>query len=395
MKKKIVITGIVLVAVVILAVVCYNIYRYPATFRRLSNQSLNEEQVNELKDEILAKADKKILVAYFSYSGTTQQVATSLSEKTGADLFEITPKNSYSNVYTQSNSEIRRGVKPALAQEVSNMDAYDIVFVGYPVWWHATPAPINSFLESYDLTGKLIIPFCTSGESDISETMPTFLDSCDGLAVFGQKRISSISQIDAWLEELQLNSSTQEIAETFEVSETSGIPETTLSELPSVDGKILIVYFSWSSSGNTEKMANCIGEQTGGDLFALEPLNPYPTDYNQCGEVAKIERDENARPEIANLPESISEYDTIFVGYPIWWHTAPMIIGTFLENYDLSGVEIYPFSQSASMDTEQFHNSMEFVRENAVGANVHDGLFVKAEDTNGIQEYLKANGFVK
>ena len=212
MKKKIMITGIVLVAVVILAVASYNIYRYPATFRRLSNQSLNEEQVNELKDEILAKADKKILVAYFSYSGTTKQVATSLSEKTGADLFEITPQNSYSNVYTQSNSEIRRGVKPVLAQEVSNMDAYDIVFVGYPVWWHATPAPINSFLESYDLTGKLIIPFCTSGESDISETMPTFLDSCDGLAVFGQKRISSISQIDAWLEELQLNSSTSEVA---------------------------------------------------------------------------------------------------------------------------------------------------------------------------------------
>lgn len=142
-------------------------------------------------------------------------------------------------------------------------------------------------------------------------------------------------------------------------------------------------------------MANYIGEQTGGDLLALEPLNPYPTDYNQCGEVAKVERDENARPEITNLPESISEYDTIFLGYPIWWHTAPMIIGTFLESYDLSGVEIYPFSQSASMDTEQFQNSMEFVRKNAAGANVHDELFVKAEDTNGIQEYLSANGLVK
>ena len=176
----------------------------------------------------------------------------------------------------------------------------------------------------------------------------------------------------------------------FEASETTASVETT-----DIDGKTLIVYFSWSTSGNTEKMATYIQEQTSGDLLELEPLNPYPTDYEECGEVAQVERDENARPEIANLPGSISEYDTVFVGYPIWWHTAPMIIGTFLESYDLTGVEIYPFAQSASMDTEQFGNSMEFVREYASGANVHDGLFVSASDTEGIQEYLEANGFVQ
>ena len=82
------------------------------------------------------------------------------------------------------------------------------------------------------------------------------------------------------------------------------------------DGKTLIVYFSWSSSGNTEKMANYIQEQTGGDLLKLEPQNPYPKDYNETGDIAKTERDENARPEIANLPDSVAEYDTIFLGYP-------------------------------------------------------------------------------
>ena len=70
----------------------------------------------------------------------------------------------------QSNSEIRRGARPELSETVNGMEEYDIVFVGYPVWFHATPAPVNTFLESYDLTGKLIIPFCTSGGSDISET---------------------------------------------------------------------------------------------------------------------------------------------------------------------------------------------------------------------------------
>lgn len=155
----------------------------------------------------------------------------------------------------------------------------------------------------------------------------------------------------------------------------------------------LIVYFSWSSSGNTEKMASFIQEHTGGSLLEIEPSVPYPADCDQCTQVALAERDENQRPAIANLPEDLSEYDAVFIGYPIWWHTAPMIIGTFLEHYDLTGVEVYPFSQSGSMDREQFENSMDFVRESAAGANVHEGLFVQPEDTQDIQDYLIQNGF--
>ena len=188
-------------------------------------------------------------------------------------------------------------------------------------------------------------------------------------------------------------------------TEPTGSPETTApatapseapteaTTQPAAKGETLIVYFSWSSSGNTEKMANVIKERTGGDILEIEPAVAYPTDYSECGDVAKVERDENARPEIANLPDSLDEYDTIFIGYPIWWHTAPMIIGTFLENYDLSGKEIYPFSQSASMDTEQFASSMDFVRTSARNATIHDGLFVSASDTDGILAYLTENGF--
>ena len=164
---------------------------------------------------------------------------------------------------------------------------------------------------------------------------------------------------------------------------------------PSDRANNLIVYFSWSPSGNTEKMAYVIQERTGGDILEIEPMVAYPTEYSVCGEVAKVERDENIRPEIANLPESLDEYDTIFVGYPIWWHTAPMTIGTFLENYDLTGKEIYPFSQSASMDTEQFANSMDFVRTSAKGAAVHEGLFADASDTDKILAYLTENGFAE
>lgn len=143
-------------------------------------------------------------MAYFSYSGTTRNVAENLSGRIGADLFEISRKEPYSSLYMQSNSEIRRGARPELSETVNGMEEYDIVFVGNPVWFHATPAPVNTFLESYDLTGKLIIPFCTSGGSDISETMPTFLDSCKGLAVYGEQRIRTVGEIDSWLAELDL-----------------------------------------------------------------------------------------------------------------------------------------------------------------------------------------------
>ena len=174
----------------------------------------------------------------------------------------------------------------------------------------------------------------------------------------------------------------------------SKVTETTnTSQQSSSNKKILIAYFSWS--GNTKKMANTIKENVGGDILEIKPSNPYPTDYSECGDVAKEERDNNARPKIANLPKSIDEYDTIFIGYPIWWHTAPMIIGTFLESYDLTGKDVYPFTQSAAMDNEHFENSMKFVKQSAKNATVHDGLYVNASETNEIISYLNKNGFGK
>lgn len=158
------------------------------------------------------------------------------------------------------------------------------------------------------------------------------------------------------------------------------------------DKQVLVAYFSYS--GNTRTVAEALREETGGELLEIQPETPYPEDYDECGDVALEERDSNARPAIANLPESIEEYDTILVGYPIWWHTAPMIIGTFLESYDLTGKDVYPFTQSASMDTEQFDNSIAFVRENAGDATVYDGLFAEATDTEAIDGYLSENELV-
>ena len=84
------------------------------------------------------------------------------------------------------------------------MDQYDVVFIGFPIWFHATPAPVNTFLESYDFTGKIIIPFCTFGGSDIEEAIPTFLNSCKNLVVYQERRIFNSSEIDSWLANIDL-----------------------------------------------------------------------------------------------------------------------------------------------------------------------------------------------
>ncbi len=110
--------------------------------------------------------------------------------------------------------------------------------------------------------------------------------------------------------------------------------------------KVLIAYFSWG--GTTRRMAQEIQRVTGGDLFEIVPLNPYPTEYTPCTEVALEERDNNARPPIKDKVEDWESYDVVFIGCPVWWHTAPMIISTFAESYDFKGKTVVPFCTYAS-----------------------------------------------
>ena len=106
------------------------------------------------------------------------------------------------------------------------------------------------------------------------------------------------------------------------------------------DRKILVAYFSWS--GNTQHVAEHIARQTGGTLFRIEPVKPYPTEYTPCTEVAKAEKEQNARPAIKNRVADWDSYDTVFIGCPVWWWTAPMIINTFAESYNFKGKTVRP-----------------------------------------------------
>ena len=168
----------------------------------------------------------------------------------------------------------------------------------------------------------------------------------------------------------------------FTAVENSGVDAISSASYTTVDGQAV---------GRLRAVADMIQSNVGGDLFSIQTAEVYPTDGGELIDYAAQEQEENARPELTSHIEDLNQYDIVFIGYPNWWHTAPMIIGTFLENYDLTGVDVYPFTQSASMDTEQFQNSMDFVRESAAGATVHDGLFVRPSDTAGIDSYLSEN----
>lgn len=117
-------------------------------------------------------------------------------------------------------------------------------------------------------------------------------------------------------------------------------------DTPNGGSKILVAYFSWG--GTTQRMAQEIVRQTGADVFRIEPVIPYPTEYTPCTEVALEERDTDARPAIVATVENWADYDTIFIGCPVWWHTAPMIINTFSESYDFKGKTVVPFCTYAA-----------------------------------------------
>ena len=122
--------------------------------------------------------DMKVLVAYFSASGVTKGVAQQLAEVAGADLHEIKPEQPYTDAdldwrdkESRSSVEMKdKNSRPAITDKLENMADYDVVFVGFPIWWYTCPTIINTFMEAYDFKGKTVVPFATSGGSTIEKS---------------------------------------------------------------------------------------------------------------------------------------------------------------------------------------------------------------------------------
>lgn len=124
----------------------------------------------------------KILVAYFSASGVTKNAAEKLAKTANADLFEIKPVRPYTDADLDWTDKKSRSTvemndlssRPKIAKKCENMESYDVVFVGFPIWWYVEPRIIDTFLESYDFSGKTVIPFATSGSSGLGKTAENF-----------------------------------------------------------------------------------------------------------------------------------------------------------------------------------------------------------------------------
>ena len=151
----------------------------------------------------------KTLVAYFSASGTTAKVAKKMAEAIDADLFEIKPETPYTgadlnwqNKNSRSSVEMNdRSSRPAIAVKAADMPQYDVVFVGFPVWWYREPSIIDTFMESYDFAGKTVIPFATSGGSGLGDSAANMQKLAKGAKVVNGKRFSgsaSAEELKAW-----------------------------------------------------------------------------------------------------------------------------------------------------------------------------------------------------
>ncbi len=153
----------------------------------------------------------KKLVAYFSASGVTKKYAEKISEMAKADLFEIKPKTPYSDADLDwQNSKSRSSVemkdpdsRPEISEKLSDMDKYDTIFLGFPIWWYVAPTIIDTFLESYDFSGKTIIPFATSGGSGMGRTVDVLKNVCPNADIKSGKVINGIpeNKLSEWVNE--------------------------------------------------------------------------------------------------------------------------------------------------------------------------------------------------
>ena len=154
----------------------------------------------------------------------------------------------------------------------------------------------------------------------------------------------------------------------------------------------LIVYFS--ETGNTEILAELIHEQVGGDMFRIEPVTPYPQG-EELFDYTKAEQDNDERPEISGSIENMEQYDTVFIGYPIWWYEVPQIIKTFLDDYDLSGKKVIPFN---THEGSRDGGTYDYIAEQEPDAEVLEGLPIRGGDmqkdqSETVQNWLKELGY--
>lgn len=338
------------------------------------NESQTPSDSNNTVSGITIETDSNILVVYFSATNTTERIATYISEITDGALFEIEPAIPYTSAdlnwnNSSSRSQIEQrdpNARPAIKNKIENIEQFDVIYVGYPIWNAYAPKVIYTFLEAHDFSDKTIVPFCTAASSSIGSSATALHGLVDESVTWlsGTRFLSSATKasVETWIEGLDLPiTPTQpetpeqpsepdvpvqpEQPETPEQTET---PDNGNENEEKQEIRILVAYFS--ATNTTEGVAQKIAASTGGDLYEIIPAVPYTSadlNYNNSDcRANKEQNDPTARPAISGSVENMDDYDIIYIGYPIWWGTLPKIIYTFLDTYDLTGKTIVPFCTS-------------------------------------------------
>lgn len=335
-------------------------------------------------------ADANILIAYFSVPetdgvdavssasrvvengevmGNVEFIARAIQQETGGDLFAIETEQQYPGTHDAlldfAAAEGAANARPALSTQIDNLNEYDVIFLGYPIWNADLPMPLYTFLDTYDLGGKTVIPFTAHGGSGFAGTISTIAAEepdaqveTNGFSVSRNSVAEARDDVSAWVTELGYAQAQQP------------------SALGDNSTDVLVAYFS--NTGNTRAVAERIADYTGGDLAEITRAQPY-SDLS----LAEEEILSGARPEISVSVDNVENYDVIFIGYPIWWDEAPAMIATFLTSYDFSGKTIVPFCTSASDDID---NSLHIFTELCPEADLAEGL--TANNTEDIVPWI-------
>lgn len=270
-------------------------------------------------------SDAKILIAYFTVPqtsgvdavaqasrvvengevmGNVEFIANTIREETGGDLFAIETVQTYPGEHQAlldfAAAEMAANSRPELSTSISNLDDYDVIFLGYPIWNADLPMPLYTFLDTYDLSGKTVISFTAHGGSGFAGTISTIAAQEPGAQVerngFSVSRNSVSAAKDdivTWVREL-------------------GYTKPTEQPVPTPgDANVLVAYVS--QTGTTRRVAQQIAEYTGGDLAEIRRAQPYGNLQTE----AKAEIDNGTRPAITVDVDDLSKYEIIFIGYPI------------------------------------------------------------------------------
>lgn len=158
----------------------------------------------------VASKNSKVLIAYFSMTNTTKDAADIIQDLTKGDLVRIQTKKAYTSNYDKlletAEKELSSDARPAMATVINNIKQYDTVIIGYPIWWGKEPMAIRTFLDTYDLSGKTVVPFCTSGGSGISGSINGIKSLTKGATVLSGRDVTgdSKSAVQSWLESINI-----------------------------------------------------------------------------------------------------------------------------------------------------------------------------------------------